>query len=58
MSKKILNNPFPMSSQLEKEDAEYIALLAYHKHVSVSQMIRNILLEYIKQHKEFMEDNK
>jgi len=58
MSKKILNKPYPMSSQLEIEDAKYIALLAYHKHISVSQMIRNILLEYIHKHKKFMVDNK
>ena len=58
MSRKILNKPHPISSQLEIEDAKYIALLAYHKHVSISQMVRFILLEYIKQHKEFMEDNK
>lgn len=46
MSKKILNNPLPISTQLEKEDAEYFQRLAYENHASVSQMVRNILLEY------------
>ncbi len=58
MSKKILNNPYPISTQVEIEHAEYIAAHAYDKHVSVSQMVRYILLEYIHQHKKFMEDNK
>jgi len=57
MSKKILNNPYPISSQLEIEDAEYIADLAYNGHVSISQMVRFILLEYINEHKQYMEDN-
>jgi len=46
MSKKILNNPHPIATQLEKEDAEYFHKLAYENRVSVSQMIRTILLEY------------
>ena len=57
MSKKILNKPYPISSQLEIEDAEYIANLAYKGHVSISQMVRYILLEYIQEHKRYMEDN-
>ena len=58
MSKKILNNPYPISTQVEIEHAEFIAALAYESHVSISQMVRYILLEYINQHKQFMEDNK
>ena len=58
MSKKILNNPHPISTQIEIEHAEYIAAHAYDNHVSISQMVRYIILEYINQHKKFMENNK
>ena len=58
MSKKILNNPYPISTQVEIEHAEYIAALAYDLHVSISQMVRFILLEYIKEHKRYIEDSK
>lgn len=50
MSRKILNKPHTISTQLELKDAEYFYNLAYENHASVSQMIRNILLEYKEDH--------
>ena len=53
MTKKILNKPYPISTQVEIEHAEYIADRAYESHVSISQMVRYILLEYIKEHQRY-----
>jgi len=58
VSRKILNKPYPISTQLEKDDAEYISILAYQNHASISQMVRNILIQYIEQHKRYIDDNK
>ena len=58
MSKKILNKPYPISTQVEVEHAEFIAALAYESHVSISQMVRHILLEYINEHIRYKEKNK
>ena len=53
MSKKILNNPYPIATQLEKEDAEFFHKLAYERRATVSQTVRDILLEYIDEQNPF-----
>ena len=57
MNEKKLKKLFPISSRLEMEDIDYLCFLACERDVSISQQIRDILKEYIKQHKQFLKEN-
>ena len=47
---KIFKKPRILTTQVEEEHAKYIEELAYENHASVSEQIRNILIEYIEDH--------
>ena len=53
MTKKILNKPYSISTTIEIEDAEFIQDLAYERHISISQLVRDIILEYIEEHEQY-----
>lgn len=50
--KKILNNGMQINTLIEIEDLEYIDSVGYENRISRAQLARNIIVDYIKNHKQ------
>ena len=50
--RKILNNGMQLNTSVEIEDLEYIDNLGYENRISRSQLARNIIVDFIKNHKQ------
>ena len=50
--KRIMNNGRQLNTLIEVEDLEYIDRVGYENRISRAQLARNIIVDYIKNHKQ------